>query len=54
MKAPKLAIIIPCYNEEEVIQKTSKRFLEVLENVVKKNELDKNNISNSSFLVPRP
>ncbi len=35
MKAPLLAIIMPCYNEEEVLPESVPRVLAVLENIVK-------------------
>lgn len=40
----KLAIVIPCYNEEEVLPETSKRLLEVIENLVKKELVDEGQI----------
>lgn len=36
----KLVIVVPCYNEEEVLPETSKRLLEVVENLVKKELVD--------------
>ncbi len=46
MNIPCLAVIIPCYNEEDCINKTSDRLLEVLA------ELEKNSIiSNNSFIL---
>ncbi len=45
MSAPCLAIIVPCYNEEECIDKTTNRHTEIL------NELEKDNeISSGSFI----
>ncbi|MBQ9246802.1 glycosyltransferase family 2 protein [bacterium] len=45
MTVPILAIVIPCYNEEDCIDRTTKRLIEVL------NELEKNNdISEKSFI----
>ena len=40
----KLAIVVPCYNEEEVLPETSKRLLEVIENLVKKELVDEGQI----------
>ena len=34
MKTPRLAIVVPCYNEEEVLQETTRQLSEVLENLV--------------------
>ena len=45
MHNPKLALVIPCYNEEEVIETTVNRLLEVLEDLS-----DKHVISNDSFI----
>lgn len=36
---PKLYMVIPCYNEEEVLPITSKMFLEQLTNMIDKNEI---------------
>ena len=36
MQIPKLAVIIPCYNEELCVESTSKRLLEVLSELVQK------------------
>ncbi len=40
----KLAIVVPCYNEEEVLPETSKRLLEVIENLVNKELVDEGQI----------
>ena len=45
MSVPKLAIIIPCYNEEDCIISTTKRLLEVIDNLEKDN-----NIASDSFI----
>ena len=36
---PKLAIIVPCYNEEQVLNETTKRLIEVLEILINKNKI---------------
>ena len=36
MNEPKLAIVLPCYNEEEILNITSKKLLEVLNNLIEK------------------
>ncbi|MFA6923964.1 MAG: glycosyltransferase family 2 protein [Bacteroidales bacterium] len=41
----KLCIVVPCYNEEEVLTITSKTLLELLERLISKNKID-----DSSFL----
>lgn len=46
MKSTKLAIIVPCYNEEEVLRETSKRLLLVLKALAKKEK-----ISNQSLIL---
>lgn len=45
MKKPILAIIIPSYNEEDVLEKTIRRLFEVLDDLVSKDKID-----HSSFL----
>ncbi len=45
MQTPKLAVIIPCFNEELCIDATAKRLLEVLSDLVSKNK-----ITNNSYL----
>lgn len=40
----KLAIVVPCYNEEEVLPETRKRLLEVIENLVNKELVDEGQI----------
>lgn len=45
MQTPKLAIIIPCYNEELCVESTCKRLLEVLKDLV-----DKHKITPDSYL----
>ncbi len=45
MQIPRLAIIIPCYNEELCIETTVKRLLEVFGNLCEKNK-----ISNDSYI----
>lgn len=45
MQTPKLAIIIPCYNEELCVESTCKRLLEVLKDLV-----DKQKITSDSYL----
>jgi len=41
-KQPLLAIIIPCLNEEGVIEQTSNRLLEVMDELASKGKIDKN------------
>lgn len=43
---PKLAIIVPCYNEEQVLGETIKRLSETLENLI-----DKKKIKSDSFIL---
>ena len=45
MQNPKLALVIPCYNEQEVIEITVNRLLEVLSNLA-----DNGKISHESFI----
>ncbi len=40
-KSPLIAIVIPCYNEEEVINIAFEEINRVLENLIKNNEIDK-------------
>ena len=40
----KLDIVVPCFNEEEVIKETAKRLLEVLENLIKDKKIDSGEI----------
>ena len=40
MKNTKLAIVVPCYNEEEVLEETSKRLLSVIDSLVKKSKIN--------------
>ncbi len=42
MMKPRLAIIIPCYNEEECISETTKRLLEVMHDLEKENIISEN------------
>ena len=46
MQKPKLIIIIPCYNEQEVLQTTSKMFYEKIEQLIHENK-----ISDESFIL---
>ena len=39
MQIPRLAIIIPCYNEELCLKSTTKRLLEVLDDLIAKNKI---------------
>lgn len=39
MQIPKLAVTIPCYNEELCVEKTCKRLLEVLDMLIEKNKI---------------
>ena len=39
MQTPKLAIIIPCYNEELCVESTCKRLLEVLKDLIDKSPM---------------
>ena len=41
MQIPKLAVIIPCYNEELCVESTCKRLLEVLDMLISKNKISK-------------
>ena len=43
---PKLAIIVPCYNEDQVLDETIKRLSETLENLI-----DKKKIKSDSFIL---
>ena len=45
-KIPVLAIIVPCYNEEEVLEETAKRLLEIQDDLIQKNQILK-----ESFIV---
>ena len=47
MQTPKLAITIPCYNEELCIESTCCRLMEVLENLIRKNK-----ITPDSYIYP--
>jgi len=47
MQTPKLAVTIPCYNEELCIESTCRRLLEVLDELIKRNK-----ISTESYLYP--
>ncbi|KUK77273.1 MAG: Ribonuclease III [candidate division WS6 bacterium 34_10] len=44
MKKTKLAILVPCFNEEEVIQETNKRLLKVLDELIEESKIDKESI----------
>ena len=46
MNTPKLAVVVPCYNEEEVLHETTRRLCEVLENLVKEGQ-----ISTDSYIL---
>ena len=46
MNLPTLAIIVPCYNEEEVLPVTTKRLLQVLTRLI-----DESKISNNSYIL---
>ena len=39
MQTPKLAITIPCFNEELCIETTAKRLLEVLDMLIEKGKI---------------
>ena len=39
MNTPKLAIIVPCYNEELCIKKTAEKLLEVLDYLIKSSKI---------------
>lgn len=47
MQTPKLAITIPCYNEELCIESTCRRLLEVMDDLIKRNK-----ISAQSYIYP--
>ena len=38
-EVPKLAVIVPCYNEEQVLYETTKRLSVVLEDLISKNKI---------------
>ena len=38
----RLAIVVPCYNEEEVFEETNKQLLMVVKDLIKKNKIDDN------------
>ena len=40
-EVPKLAVIVPCYNEEQVLYETTKRLSVVLEDLISKNKIKK-------------
>ncbi len=40
-EVPKLAVIVPCYNEEQVLYETTKRLSAVLEDLISKNKIKK-------------
>lgn len=40
-EVPKLAVIVPCYNEEQVLYETTKRLSVVLEDLINKNKIKK-------------
>lgn len=42
MQNPILALVIPCYNEQEVLQSTITKLLSVLDDLVKSNEISEN------------
>lgn len=42
----KLALVLPCYNEEEVLPETFKRLVNIIQNLV-----DKNKITQDSFII---
>ncbi len=46
MNNAKLAIVVPCYNEEEVLPETNKQLLEVVNNLINNNK-----ISSDSFIL---
>jgi len=45
-KTPKLAVVVPCYNEEEVLPETIKRFSEIFKDLI-----EKKLISSDSFIL---
>lgn len=42
----KLAIVVPCYNEEEVLEETTKQLVELMKNLIQKDK-----ITNDSFIL---
>ena len=46
MNIPKLAIVVPCYNEEEVLQETTRRLSEILKELVNEGQ-----ISTDSYIL---
>jgi polyisoprenyl-phosphate glycosyltransferase len=44
MKKTKLAIIVPCYNEEEVLEETNKRLLKIIWKLIEVEKIDKESI----------
>ena len=50
---PKLAIIVPCYNEEQVLGETIKRLSETLENLIDKKRLKAIVLFYTSMMVVR-
>ena len=46
MKKSKLAIVVPCYNEEEVLPDTEKKLTELLKKLIKREK-----VSSDSFIL---
>ena len=46
MKLPRLSIVVPCYNEEEVLQETTRRLSVVMDNLIKEDL-----ISSDSYII---
>ena len=46
MKNKKLAIVVPCYNEEEVLPNTEKKLTELLKELIKRKK-----VSSDSFIL---
>ena len=46
MKNKKLAIVVPCYNEEEVLPNTEKKLTELLKELIRRKK-----VSSDSFIL---
>ena len=41
-KMPILSIVVPCFNEEEILENNINKLLEIVKNLSNKNKIDKN------------